>query len=96
VLRIPIGAGVGYRLGLGGAAARGISAYVTPFYVWSRVTAEGEATERENALRASLGLDVGLTRSIGVTVGYEFGGGRAGTVGGGSSILGAGLSYAIR
>jgi hypothetical protein len=85
----PIGVAIGWRHSLGATA--GLSVYATPSYTF--LTAESSQT---GLMRASVGVDVGLTRAIGITVGTEFGQGRPGTEGGPSGTLfGLGLSYAL-
>ena len=80
-LHLPIGAAIGYRRMLMG---RGVSAYATPFYaIWRRTIPEvpvtggdpgSPAVKRTAGLfRVGLGLDVGLTRRLGVTGGVELG-----------------------
>jgi len=85
----PIGVAIGWRHSLGATA--GFSIYATPSYIF--LTGESSQT---GLVRASIGVDVGLTRAIGVTVGAEFGQGRPGAEGGPSGTLyGLGLSYAL-
>ena len=92
-LRLPVGLGIGYLRTLG--ARRGISAYLTPFFSWTRVTAGGEARS-EGLLRVSLAVDVTVLPALGVTVGYETGSeaddGEPGPSGG---LFGIGVSYAL-
>ncbi|MBC7790969.1 MAG: hypothetical protein H7Z74_13565 [Anaerolineae bacterium] len=93
-LNIPAGAAIGYRRAIG--ATRGISAYVAPFYSWSRVDA-GDAAVNGGSFRVSFGIDVTVVRSIGLTVGYETGAeAEAGDAGPLGDVLGVGLSYALR
>ena len=84
VSSVPIGGAVGYRLSLGG---RGVSVYGAPYYSFTRTTADGEESVSANRVRASAGLDVSLTSSIGVTVGFDGGSG--------GSLLGLGVSWAM-
>lgn len=70
IMSIPLGATVGYRRALG--ETRGISAYASPIYRWSRMEASGVSAS-SGSFTVALGLDVGLTRSFGATVGAEFG-----------------------
>ena len=85
----PIGVAIGWRHSLGATA--GFSVYATPSYTF--LTGGSSQT---GLMRASVGVDVGLTRAIGITVGTEFGQGRPGTEGGPSGTLfGLGLSYAL-
>ena len=101
LLQVPVGIGVGYRMGIG--ATRALSVYATPFYSFVRRTAEDETDDpeteddmRSNLLRTAVGVDFTVTRKIGLTAGYEFGAtaedGRPGPRGG---IFGVGLSYAF-
>lgn len=95
LVRIPVGVGVGYRFGLG--ATRSVAAYASPFFVWSRLSERGARAQGDNAMRGSVALDLVLTRNVGITAGYEFGGGSAGGAFGGSSgLFGAAASYAFR
>ena len=71
LVRIPVGLGVGYRFGLG--ATRSVSAYGSPFFVWSRLSERGSRAQGDNAMRGSVALDLVLTRNVGLTAGYEFG-----------------------
>ena len=93
LVRIPVGAGVGYRFGLG--ATRSVSAYASPFFVWSRLSERGSRAQGDNAMRGSVAVDLVLTRNVGLTAGYEFGGGSS-SFGGGSGLFGAAASYAFR
>ena len=94
LVRIPVGVGVGYRFGLG--ATRSVSAYASPFFVWSRLSERGSRAQGDNAMRGSVAADLVLTRNVGITAGYEFGGGSSSSVGGGSGLFGAAVSYAFR
>jgi hypothetical protein len=93
LLHAPVGVAVGYRRALG--ATRGISVYAAPFYSWNRSTFGDSSTSR-GVLRVSVGLDVGLVQSIGLTLGYETGA-SAGDAEPGprTGVFGAGLSYAF-
>lgn len=71
MLVIPAGITAAYRRGLG--ATRGIAAYVSPLYRWTRLTSDTSTSSGK--LGASLGVDVSLTSSIGATVGAELGSG---------------------
>ena len=86
VLNVPLGATIGYRRAFG---TRGVSGYASPFYRWSRV--DNGAVASSGSMRVSLGTDVGVTQSIGVTVGGELGGKT--TSGGGSSLFGFAVSF---
>ena len=93
IVTVPVGAALGYRRILWG---RGVSVYVAPFYNWSRATMDGEEAISSGVVRASAGLDVGLFRALGLTVGAEFGatpdGAEPGPTG---TRFGLGLSYAF-
>lgn len=85
----PIGVALGWRRALG--ATRGISVYATPSYIFFT-----RDSSRTGLVRASLAVDVGLTKAIGITAGTEFGQNRPRTAGGPSGTLyGLGLSYAL-
>lgn len=86
ILTVPAGATVGYRRALG--ATRGFSVYASPLYRWTRVTND-DVSGSDGVFRFSLGLDVGITRALGATVGTEFGSGSAS----GSSNLGVAVSW---
>lgn len=90
----PVGLALGYRHALG--TTRGISAYVAPFYMISRIKGDSLTKPTGNAIRASIGLDLTVAPQIGVTVGYETGAdakdGRPGPRGG---VFGVGISYAL-
>jgi hypothetical protein len=94
LVRIPVGLGVGYRFGLG--ATRSVSAYASPFFVWSRLSERGSRAQGDNAMRGSVAIDLVLTRNIGLTAGYEFGAKSSSAFGGGSGLFGAAASYAFR
>ena len=95
LVRIPVGLGAGYRFGLG--ATRSVSAYASPFFVWSRLSERGSRAQGDNAMRGSVAIDLVLTRNVGLTAGYEFGGGGSGSlVGGGSGLFGVAASYSFR
>ena len=92
--QIPLGISAGYRRAIG-TNGRGISAYVSPFYTWARVRANGQ-TETHGLFRVSAGVDAAVLPQVGVTVGYEggqnAGDGEAGATGG---IFGIGVSYSF-
>ena len=97
ILHIPVGAAAGYRRALG--ATRAISVYGSSFYGWTRATsdADTDASEQKGLIRFSIGVDVTVIPSLGLTLGYEFGA-KAGDEepGPASSMFGIGLSYAFR
>ena len=87
--QIPIGAAVGWRHAIG--ATHGFSVYATPTYLYLT-----GGTKAGGLARAGVGVDLGLTKSIGATVGAEFGGTRASGLGGPTGTLyGIGVSYAF-
>jgi hypothetical protein len=95
IVRVPVGLGAGYRFPIG--AARSVSAYVAPFFVWSRLSERGFRAQGDNAVRGSAALDLVLTRNIGLSAGYEFGGKMdEGAFGGTNGLFGAAVSYAFR
>jgi hypothetical protein len=86
---IPLGAAVGYRHAIG--SNHGISLYATPAYV---IYSGGAKTN--GLFRAAIAGDIGITKSLGATVGVDFGGTRAKEFGGPSSAqFGVGVSYAF-
>jgi hypothetical protein len=87
--QVPLGAAIGYRRAIG--SNHGISIYATPSYV---LYSGGLKTN--GLFRGAIGADVGITRSIGATVGVDFGGTRAKELGGPSTAqYGVGVSYAF-
>ena len=87
--QVPLGLALGWRRAIGGA--HGISLYTSPSYVlYSGGSKSG------GLVRVGVGADVGVTNSMGVTVGTELGQTRPRGVGGPSGVLfGLGLSYAF-
>ena len=95
IVRIPVGVSAGYRFPIG--ATRSVSAYASPFFVWSRLSEKGSRAQGDNAMRGSVAGDLVLTRNIGITVGYEFGAKASeGAFGATSGVFGAAVSYAFR
>jgi hypothetical protein len=95
VVRVPAGLAVGYRHAIGDS--RGISVYATPFFVWARESVGGRRGDSGNGARASLGLDIALARTFGLTLGYEFGSAVGlGPISTGNGVFGAGVAYAFR
>jgi hypothetical protein len=93
MLNVPVGVAIGYRRALG--ATRSFSVYASPFYSWNRRT-HGDSSTSRGLARVSVGLDVALMPSIGLTLGYEAGGNAAGDEPGPrTGIFGAALSYAL-
>jgi hypothetical protein len=85
VATIPVGLSAGYRRSMG--STRGLSAYVSPFYRWTRVDSGTVLTS--GTIRFSAGLDFSVSTSIGVTFGGEFGG----SGGGNSGLFGGAISF---
>ncbi|MEX2177611.1 MAG: hypothetical protein WD801_02805 [Gemmatimonadaceae bacterium] len=85
VLTVPVGVTIGYRRGLG--ATRGISAYASPLYRWTRLATDTETSS--GTFAAAIGLDVSISQSFGATVGAEFGRSDGAT----SSTIGVALSF---
>ena len=94
VVRVPVGVGAGYRVPFGDT--RSVAAYASPFFVWSRLSERGTRAQGDNAMRGSVAVDLVLTRNVGLTAGYEFGGAGGGSFGGSSGLFGAAASYAFR
>ena len=95
LVRVPVGVGAGYRFPIG--ETRSVSAYASPFFVWSRLSERGARAQADNKMRGSVAADLVLTRNIGLTAGYEFGGkSNGGALGAGSGLFGAAVSYAFR
>jgi hypothetical protein len=94
LLHVPAGASISWRTRLG--ERRGISLYAAPFYSWTRVKAD-EESQNKGLLRASLGVDVAVVPSLGVTLGYELGQ-KAGEdePGATGGTFGVGVSFALR
>lgn len=86
VFTIPVGLTAAYRRPLG--TARGFSIYASPLYRWTRVTND-DVSGSDGVFRFSVGLDVGITRALGATIGTEFGSGSAD----GASNLGVAVSW---
>jgi len=90
----PIGLAFGFRHSLG--STRGVSVYVSPFYLISRQVGDSLTRPTGGAMRASVGVDATIAPQIGLTVGYEAGAAAAnrhpGPIGG---VFGIGISYAL-
>lgn len=88
---MPIGATVSYRREIG--SNRGVSMYASPVY---EAVSRGGGASSVSVFRGDVGMDIGITSSIGVTLGIEFGGkepdGSGKPTG---TAFGAALSYAI-
>ncbi|HEX8848042.1 MAG TPA: hypothetical protein VF761_00750 [Gemmatimonadaceae bacterium] len=90
----PVGASLGWRHALG--ATRGISAYVAPFWVLTRVKQDSLSVTK-GLVRGSVGIDVTLASQLGLTIGYEDGARARDTEPGArSGVFGVALSYAFR
>jgi hypothetical protein len=88
---IPVGATIGYRLGLG--MVRGFSVYASPIYEW---VGRGGGAGNTSVFRGALGLDIGFTSAIGMTLGVELGPTQhAGSGKPSGTAFGAALSYAL-
>lgn len=94
VLHVPAGASVSYRARLG--ERRGISFYATPFYSWTRVKVD-DASDNAGLIRVSVGVDLAIVPSLGITAGYEFGQTADETEPGApGGVFGVGITYAFR
>lgn len=89
VMIVPVGITVGYRRAMG--AKRGISAYASPLYRWTRAQTDAIKTS-SGGLGGAVGVDFAVSQSFGATVGAEFGksGGGSGRT---SSTIGAAISF---
>ena len=90
-LIVPAGLSVGYHRSLG--STRGVAVYVAPFYRYER--AESEIVETTSAFRASAGLDIALSPTIGLTIGGEFGGSSGDNNGSPAGAFGAAISVVL-
>jgi hypothetical protein len=87
--QVPVGAAIGWRRALG--ASHGVSLYASPSYVF--YTGGGK---RDGLVRASVAADLGISASLGLTAGVEFGQTRVHSLGGPSGTLyGVGIAYAL-
>ena len=66
---VPLGASLGYRHAFGGG--HGVSLYGSPVYEW---VTRGAGAGSASVFRGAIGLDIGITSTIGATLGIEFGG----------------------
>lgn len=88
---VPLGATLGFR---SATILHGASAYVSPIY--EHYSGGGAGQRGGDLFRAAIGVDLGITNAIGMTVGAEFGqGARPASHGPGGSSFGIGLSYAM-
>jgi len=86
---IPLGASIGWRNAIG--SSHGISIYASPTFMYC-----AGGTSNASLFRMGIGIDGGLTSSLGLTGGLEFGGTRPQAIGGPSGVVyGAGISYAF-
>jgi hypothetical protein len=86
---VPVGASIGWRRALG--ATHGLSIYASPSYVFLSGGAKSGGL-----VRGAAGVDVGLSKSLGLTAGADFGQTRSKVLGGPSgAIFGVGLAYAF-
>jgi hypothetical protein len=69
VLNVPAGVAIGYRRPLG--QSRGISAYATPFYQWTR--SDDGTVRTSGTVRVAFGADFSISQTFGVTLGGELG-----------------------
>ncbi len=87
--QIPIGAAIAWRRAVG--SSRGFSVYASPSYTFL-----SGGSKTGGLVRAAVAADVGITSSLGVTAGIEFGQTRARALGGPSGTLyGLGVAYAF-
>jgi hypothetical protein len=94
VLVVPVGIAAGYRHAIG--ATHGISAYVAPYFGWTRVKVDTATSRSAGLVRVSAGLDVALTPAIGVSAGFETGStASAGNPGPTGGVFGFGVSYLL-
>jgi hypothetical protein len=87
--QVPVGVAVGWRRAVG--ASHGFSLYATPSYVFLT-----GGSKSGGVVRTGVGVDFGITKALGATVGAEFGASRAKGEGGPTGTLyGVGVSYAL-
>jgi len=70
LFQAPVGAAIGWRRALG--TSRGISVYAAPIFAYHRASDDTVSVSR-GLLRASFGVDLAITRRLGITVGGEVG-----------------------
>jgi hypothetical protein len=88
VLIVPAGVSIGYRRPFG--ATRGISAYASPMYRWTR--ADDGAVTTSGTLRFAFGVDFAISQTLGVTAGGELGRSNA-SRGSGGGTLGVAVTF---
>ena len=93
LVSLPLGVSVGYRRAMG--QTRGISAYVSPMYKWTRAEADG-IRAASGAMGVAIAGDVALSRSFGLTIGTELGRTGTGTGRKTTSVLGVAVSFVPR
>lgn len=87
--QVPVGAAIGWRRAIG--ASHGMSLYASPSYVFFT-----GGSKSGGLVRASVAADLGITASLGLTAGVEFGQTRVHSLGGPSGTLyGVGIAYAF-
>ena len=86
IVTAPVGASLGYRRAIG--TKRGISAYVSPYYGWTRVDSGTVASS--GSFRVSGGVDFSISPAMGITVGGEGGGSSGGKS---TAAFGAGFTF---
>jgi len=88
---IPVGATASYRRAIG--SNRGFSIYGSPIF---ESVARGGGASNASVFRGAIGLDLGITSAIGLTLGLEIGGKQPDESGKPSgTAFGAALSYAL-
>ena len=70
LFQVPVGAAIGWRRGLG--ASRGISIYAAPMFSYHSASNDTISVSR-GLFRAAIGLDLAITRRLGITAGGELG-----------------------
>lgn len=90
VLQLPVGITIGYRRPLG--ARRGFSVYGSPLYRWARSEANAVTTS-SGSFALAAGLDLGITPSLGLTVGGELSRARKGGGPAGGTLFGGAVSF---
>ena len=92
VTHVPLGVSAAYRMAVG--SSHGFSIYGSPVFTWYNKGENGAGTG--SVFRATVGTDVGITPSIGLSIGLEFGASAPNeTNGPQGTLFGAGLSYAF-
>ena len=90
VTLVPVGFSASYRMAIG--TSHGFSIYGSPVFTWYNKGGSGAGTG--SVVRGSVGTDVGITQTIGLTLGLEFGASAdEHTNGPRGTVFGAGLSF---